>query len=118
MKNILIVDDEENIRTRYESELSSEGISTHSVASGEEALRYIEENPDTDLVILDIKLPKMDGLTVMEEIRSRKMSMPVILNSAYPTYKSNFISWLADACLVKSSNLTELKNQVKGLLAF
>ncbi len=118
MKSILIVDDEEDIRALYESELSGEGFRTHSVSSGEEALSFVEGNPDIDLVILDIKLKEMDGLKVLEELRSRKTAMPIILNSAYSTYKSNFNSWLADAYLVKSANLTELKNQVKELLAF
>jgi DNA-binding response OmpR family regulator len=118
VKNILIVDDEEDIRSLYESELGGEGFRTHSVSSGEEALQYVEQNSDVDLVILDIKMAQMDGLKVLEELRSRKTTMPVILNSAYSTYKSNFNSWLADAYLVKSANLTELKNQVKELLAF
>ena len=118
MKNILIIDDEEDIRSLYESELGGEGFNTNSVSSGEEALQYIEQNSDVDLVILDIKMAQMDGLKVLEELRSRKTMMPVILNSAYSTYKSNFNSWLADAYLVKSANLTELKNQVKELLAF
>ena len=118
MKSILIVDDEEDIRTLYESELGGEGFRTHSVSSGEEALNFVENNPDIDLVILDIKMGQMDGLKVLEELRHKKTTMPVILNSAYSTYKSNFNSWLADAYLVKSANLTELKNQVKELLAF
>jgi DNA-binding response OmpR family regulator len=118
VKSILIVDDEEDIRQLYESELSSEGFRTHSVSSGEEALQFVAGNPDIDLVILDIKMAQMDGLKVLEELRAKKTTMPVILNSAYSTYKSNFNSWLADAYLVKSANLSELKNQVKELLAF
>jgi DNA-binding response OmpR family regulator len=118
MKSILIVDDEEDIRSLYESELNGEGFRTHSVSTGEEALRFVEENSEIDLVILDIKLERMDGLRVLEELRNKKATIPVILNSAYSTYKSNFNSWLADAYLVKSADLSELKNQVKELLAF
>lgn len=118
MKNILIVDDEEGIRGLYESELQSEGFRTFSVASGEEALSYIGENRNVDLVILDIKMDKIDGLEVLEELRSRINGIPVILNSAYSTYKNNFTSWLADAYLVKSADLSELKDKVKELLTF
>jgi two-component system, OmpR family, response regulator len=118
VKSILIVDDEDDIRALYESELTGEGFKTHSVGSAEEALQFVENNPEIDLVILDIKLGQMDGLKVLEELRNKRTTMPVILNSAYSTYKSNFNSWLADAYLVKSSNLSELKNQVKELLAF
>ncbi len=117
MKSILIVDDEEDIRALYESELEGEGFSTHSVSSGEEALQFIENNPDLNLVVLDIKMARMDGLAVLEELRNKRANIPVILNSAYATYKNNFTSWLADAYIVKSSNLSELKNQVKELLA-
>jgi len=116
MKNILIVDDEDDIRSLYQSELEGEGYSAHSVSSGEEAMQFIERNPDIDLVILDIKMGPLDGLQVLEKLRGRKADVPVILNSAYSTYKNNFTSWLADAYLVKSPNLDELKNQVKELL--
>jgi CheY-like chemotaxis protein len=118
MRNILIVDDEEDIRALYESELEGEGYSAHSVSSGEEALQYMEQNPQVDLVILDIKMAQLDGLQVLEQLRSKKTNVPVILNSAYSTYKNNFTSWLADDYLVKSSDLTELKTKVKELLAF
>ncbi len=118
MKNILIVDDEEGIRGLYESELQTEGFTTHAVSSGEEALQYIGENRPVDLVILDIKMENLNGLEILEELRAKTDSVPVILNSAYSTYKNNFTSWLADAYLVKSSNLTELKDKVKELLAF
>jgi DNA-binding response OmpR family regulator len=116
MKNILIVDDEEDIRSLYECELEGEGYKTYSVSSGEEALQFIDGDKSVDLVILDIKMGLLDGLQVLERLRSKKSDVPVILNSAYSTYKNNFTSWLADAYLVKSPNLDELKNQVKELL--
>jgi DNA-binding response OmpR family regulator len=116
MKNILIVDDEEGIRCLYEVEFQSEGFQTHAVSSGREALRFFDERNSVDLVILDIKMDDMDGLDVLEELRTRTTGVPVILNSAYSTYKNNFTSWLADAYLVKSSNLSELKEKVKELL--
>lgn len=116
MKNILIVDDEEDIRSLYESEFEVEGYQTSSVESGSEAIKFIDENSDLDLIILDIKMEDVDGLEVLENIRAKTGKMPVILNSAYNTYKNNFTSWLADAYLVKSSDLSELKNKVKELL--
>ncbi len=117
MKNILIVDDEEDIRSLYESEFEIEGYKIYSVSSGSEALDFVENNFSLDLVILDIKMDDMDGLEVLENIRTRTNKVPVILNSAYSTYKNNFTSWLADAYLVKSSNLSELKDKVRELLA-
>ena len=116
MKNILIVDDEEDIRSLYESEFEVEGYQTRSVSSGGEAVKFVEKNSDLDLIILDIKMDDMDGLEVLENIRTKTGKIPVILNSAYSTYKNNFTSWLADAYLVKSSDLSELKNKVRELL--
>jgi len=116
MRNILIVDDEEGIRGLYEMEFQSEGFQTYSVSSGREALKYFEDRRPVDLVILDIKMDNMDGLDVLEELRSKTVGVPVILNSAYSTYKNNFTSWLADAYLVKTSDLTELKEKVRELL--
>jgi len=116
MKNILIVDDEKDIRSLYESEFEHEGYRAHSVSSGTEALKFVEGNTDLDLVILDIKMNDMDGLEVLENLRTVASKLPVILNSAYSTYKNNFTSWLADAYLVKSSNLSELKDKVRELL--
>lgn len=116
MKNILIVDDEEDIRSLYVCELEGEGYKTYSVSSGEEAMRFLDTNGGIDLVILDIKMGLLDGLQVLEKLRDKKSNLPVILNSAYSTYKNNFTSWLADAYLVKSPNLDELKSQVKELL--
>ena len=53
MKNILIVDDEEDIRNLYESEFETEGYNIYSVSSGSEALDFVENSPNLDLVILD-----------------------------------------------------------------
>ncbi len=118
MKSILIVDDEEDIRSLYENELCGEGYTTISACSGEEALQVIDKTPNVDLVILDIKMAQLDGLQVLEQLRCKSANIPIILNSAYSTYKNNFSSWLADAYLVKSSDLSELKNKVKELLSF
>ena len=67
------------------------------------------------LTRLDAKQEK-DGLEVLDLLRKKNKSLPVILNSAYSTYKNDFTSWLADAYLVKSHDLTELKDKVQELL--
>ena len=69
-----------------------------------------------DLVILDIKIPKREGTEVLHEVKKRNRDIPVILNSAYSTYKSDFSTWMADAYVVKSADLDELKDKVKELL--
>jgi DNA-binding response OmpR family regulator len=114
---ILVVDDEEHIRKLYEKELSEEGYLVKTANSGEEALKIAQSQPP-DLVILDIKLQEQNGLEILGDLKKINQHTPVILNSAYSTYKSDFQSWLADAYLVKSPNLYELKKKIKELLNF
>ena len=118
MKNILIVDDERNLCKLYKDELEEEikDCQIFLALSGKEALLFIEKHPELDLVILDIKMKDTDGLEILKKLRIKATGLPIIINSAYGSYKSNFITWLADACLVKSSNLDELKNTVKEIL--
>src|SRR5215467_7511474 len=66
--SILIVDDEAGIRESLASILSEEGYSVESVGSGEECLKRLSHGP-VDLILLDIWLPKMDGLVTLERMR-------------------------------------------------
>lgn len=113
---IMVVDDDEDVRFLCERELRNWGYVTLSASSGLEALQFLNENPNVDLIILDIKMPTMNGFEVLKKLRDRNISVPVILYSDYSTYRDNFLSWLADAFLTKSSDLSELKKKVKQLL--
>ncbi len=116
MAKILIVDDEDSIRFLYRQELEDEGYEVVEAASGEEALKVLEENPDIDLVVLDIKMKAMSGLEALQHIVKDKKNLPVILCTAYSSYQDDFSSWLADSYIIKSPDLTELKNEIKRLL--
>ncbi len=115
MPKILIVDDEPNILKLYSKELEEEGYEVEAVSCAEEALK-VAQKEEIDLVILDIKMGEEDGLMILSELKRIKKGLPVILNSAYSIYKSNFQSWLADSYLIKSSNLSELKNKIEDLI--
>ena len=115
MTKLLVVDDEKNIRKLYESELKREGYDVETAESAEDALELIEKSPP-DLVVLDIRLEGMDGIDCLRTIMETRRDLPVILNSAYSTYKQDFASWMADAYVVKSSDLTELKEKIKEVL--
>jgi DNA-binding response OmpR family regulator len=112
---ILLVENEEGQRLLYEQELNEEGYLVIWVRNGKEALQYLEESP-CDLVVLDIVMPEMDGIEVLGKIVSRYRKMPVILHTAYAHYKNDFMTWLADAFVVKSSDISVLKKTVKELL--
>jgi DNA-binding NarL/FixJ family response regulator len=61
-------------------------------------------------------MPGMDGLEALGKLLAEDPKVPVVLNSAYSSYKDNFLSWSADAYVVKSSDLTELKETIRRLL--
>ena len=115
METLLIVDDEANQRRLYQEELSEEGYLVKLARNGKEALESISEVPP-DLVVLDIRMPVMDGLEALGKIIGKERNIPVIIHSAYSSYKDDFISWAADDFVVKSADLAELKNKIRELL--
>ena len=115
MAKILIVDDEINVRKLYREELEREGYETVSVGTVAEAIESAEkETPD--LMILDMKLGDESGIDALIQIVERRKDLPVIINSAYSGFKDNFQTWAADAYIVKSVDLTALKDKIRELL--
>jgi DNA-binding response OmpR family regulator len=115
MKSILIVDDEKNLLKLYEREFTEEGYRVTIASSGLEALQKIERE-SFDLVVLDIRMPDLNGVETLKKIMEATSKVPVILNSAYTSYRDNFLTWAAEAYVVKSSDLTELKTKAKEVL--
>ena len=114
-KKILVVDDEENQRRLYSQEFEADGYEVIEAENGRVALeKAASEKPD--IVILDICMPGMDGIEALGRILSADYRIPVVLNSAYGAYRKNFMSWAADAYIVKSADLTELKATVRDIL--
>ena len=116
MPTILVVDDETYIRKLYKEEFEGDGYDVLLAANAEEALERMNNNP-ADLVILDIELQESSGLDLLRQLRQEFKGAAIVLNSAYTTYKSDFQSWLADAYIMKTSDLTDLMNKISDLLA-
>ncbi len=111
MPTVLIVDDDRNQRLLYQEELSYEGYEVIEAASGQEAIAIVQDD-GIDVVVLDIAMPGMDGVEALSRILAIDNKMPVVLNTAYSSYKDDFMTWAADAYVVKSSDLSGLKQQI------
>jgi DNA-binding response OmpR family regulator len=114
-KRILLVDDDEGLRDLYREELEEEGYEVLTSKNGKEALQNLEKGKP-DLVVLDIVMPKMDGMEALGRMIGKDKTIPIILHTSHPGYQEDFMSWAADAYLLKSTNLTELKKKIRELL--
>ncbi len=83
-QTILVIDDEDNMRWVLERAFKKAGYEVLTASRGEEGLRLLALHA-VDLVLLDLKMPGMDGLAVLREIRRRTQAVPVLLLTAYAT---------------------------------
>ena len=115
MEKILCVDDDPSILQLYEEEFSEDGYEVVLTANAKEALRkYQTERPE--LVILDIRMPGGNGIEVLTEILGKDRQASIVINTAFPQYRENFMTWGAEAYIIKSSDLGELKQKVREVL--
>ncbi|MGA2957134.1 MAG: response regulator [Thermodesulfobacteriota bacterium] len=115
METILCVDDDSRLLSLYQEELSEEGYKVILAKEGREAVsKFIEEKPQ--VVVLDIRMPKMDGIETLTAMLGKDRQVHVILNTSYPQYKENFMTWGADAYVMKSSDLSVLKQKIREVL--
>jgi CheY-like chemotaxis protein len=115
MPRVLLVEDNENQRLLYREAFQDDGYEVVEAGDGWAALQCVERQPP-DVVVLDIHMPGMDGLHTLARIHDLDHKLPVVLNTAYAAYKEQFVSWIADAYVTKSSNLTDLKCAVRRVL--
>ena len=105
MQKILIVDDEEHIRFLYSEELTEAGYEVITADSGYKLLERIDEEKP-NLVVLDIKMVDYNGLDLLQDIRNKFYNLPVVLCTAYDTFKEDMKSIAADFYVIKSFDLT------------
>lgn len=115
--SILLVEDEENLHEALKLNLELEGYSVSSAVDGAEALRTVEQEY-FDLVILDVMLPEVDGITVAETIRVHNNQVPILILSAKNTSADRVLGLKkgADDYLTKPFNLEELLLRVQKLI--
>ncbi len=117
MKKILIVEDEEAIRSFEAINLRRAGYTIVEAGSGEEALQIYDAEPDFDIALLDISMPGMDGFTLCKELRNRSQKLGVIMLTAR-TQEMDKISGLmmgADDYITKPFSPSELLARVDSL---
>lgn len=118
MKTILVADDDKNVRLFLETELMLEGYRVILANTGLETLKKIkEETPD--LVVLDIKMPDMHGLQVLEAVRKENKKLPIIICSAYEKMRDDYTIWAGRVAgyLTKPIDFDHLKAIIRKSLA-
>ena len=114
MKRLLIADDEEALQRLYKEEFEEEGYEVLLAGNGNEVLELLKD-PDRlpDLIVMDIRMPGLNGIETLRLIKEKYPKLPVILCSAYSEFKQDFSVWASEDYVVKSSDLSELKETVK-----
>jgi len=117
-KNILIVDDEENLLLLLERILSKKGYQVMTAKNSYDALALLEARV-FQLAILDIKMFPIDGVVLLGEIKSRRPAIEVIMITAYPTVdtRTECLKKGASTYLTKPVDILELKTTVDALLS-
>jgi CheY-like chemotaxis protein len=115
MKKILVVDDEEAIRLLYKEEFTEAGYDVDVAQDGAEALRKLQQ-ARPDLMTIDLRMPGMDGIELLSQVRAMYRDLPIIISTAYGDLRSEFGTWASDAYVTKSSDLQELKRKILEFL--
>jgi two-component system response regulator MprA len=116
-ERILVVEDEEEIAKILERRLRYEGYKVESVSDGEAALERIYESPP-DLVLLDVMLPDIDGVTITRELRAAEIKVPIIMVTAKDAIPDRVtgLDAGADDYIVKPFHTDELMAHIRALL--
>ncbi len=113
---ILLVDDDEAVRKLLSFPLERDGYEVIQAADGEEALERFDANP-IDLVVLDLMLPKLDGLEVCKQLRARS-SVPIIMLTARDDELDKVLGLElgADDYVTKPFSIREFRSRTRALL--
>jgi two-component system alkaline phosphatase synthesis response regulator PhoP len=116
-QSILLVEDEENLHEALKLNLELEGYQVTSAYDGSKALQAVE-NEYFDLIILDLMLPEIDGITAMETIRVQNNAVPILILSAKNNSADRVLGLKkgADDYLTKPFNLEELLLRIQKLI--
>jgi DNA-binding NtrC family response regulator len=117
MSKVLVIDDEEGIRSLLDTLLSRKGYEVVLASSGQKGLElFRRERPD--VVVLDLKMPQMDGLTVLKELRRMDLQRPVVVltGAATPEMEQQVYALGVTEFIEKEFSLHRLGDALKRLL--
>ena len=114
---LLLIEDDADLRQGLARQLEADGYRVDQAADGEEGLYYAREYP-VDLAIVDLGLPKLNGLTIVQRLRAAGSTMPVLILTARGSWQDKVVGLEAgaDDYLVKPFEYPELAARVKALL--
>ncbi|MBI4038726.1 response regulator transcription factor [Candidatus Daviesbacteria bacterium] len=114
---ILLIEDERRLSSVVKKGLTEEGFAVDTAFDGEEG-QYLAESENYDLIILDIMLPKVDGLTVCKELRAKNIKTPILMLTAKTTVedKAAGLDSGADDYLAKPFAFLELRSRIHALI--
>jgi two-component system, response regulator, stage 0 sporulation protein F len=117
-KKILIVDDQYGIRILLNEVLQKEGYDTYQAANGLQALEIVQENVP-DLILLDMKIPGMDGIEILKRVKALHPNMKVIIMTAYGELDmiQEAINLGAMTHFAKPFDIVEIREAVKKYLS-
>jgi CheY-like chemotaxis protein len=118
-KSILVVEDDESSAYLLGEILRGTGASIDFSTDGKEAVEYIRQNPETDLILMDIHLPEKDGFTATREIKALTKNIVVIAQTAYAfsVDEHEAIKAGCDGFLTKPLSAAVLLNKLDSFLA-
>ncbi|MBK5244525.1 MAG: response regulator transcription factor [Eubacteriaceae bacterium] len=116
MKKILIVEDDKKISRIIELQLNHAGFHTLKAFTGREAIEMVTQNPNFDLILLDIMLPEVSGIDVLKYIKSKDQKLPVIFLTAKDDTRDMVSGFElgADDYVTKPFNFDELLARIKA----
>jgi two-component system response regulator (stage 0 sporulation protein F) len=115
MANILIVDDQQCLREFLSEELMLEGHRVYGLGDGESVSGHLRFS-GPDLVLLDLYLDGAEGFSLFEDIKRRYPGLPIIIFTAYDSYREDLRLSQADGYAIKSIVLDELKGKIADVL--
>ncbi len=117
-KKILIVEDTDANIMFFKSAFKRTGAELFIATNGEESIDIVKENPDIDIILMDINMPKKDGLATTTAIKSTNPEIPIIIQTAYVLNHSqeNCFAAGADFFIEKPIRLTVLFDAIQALL--